>query len=34
MKLDSTGLFQKTNLNMTEASYIVALEIAKQKNHI
>lgn len=30
MKLDATGFFQKTNHKITEASYVVALEIAKQ----
>ncbi|XP_042243550.1 zinc finger BED domain-containing protein 5-like [Homarus americanus] len=31
MKLDSTGAFKETNQEVTEASYVVALEIAKQK---
>lgn len=34
MKLGATGLFQETNHKITEASYVAALEIAKQKNHI
>jgi hypothetical protein len=31
MKLDSTGAFQEMNHRATEASYAIALEIAKQK---
>ena len=31
MKLSATGVFQQTNHKITEASYVVALEIAKQK---
>lgn len=31
MKLDSTGLFQENNHKVIEASYVVALEKAKQK---
>lgn len=31
MKLDTTWLFQKTNYKITEVSYVVALEIKKQK---
>ena len=35
MKLDSTRAFQQMNQKVIEASYVVALEIAKQKkNHI
>lgn len=31
MKLDSTGTFQEINYKVIEASYVIALEIAKQK---
>lgn len=31
MKLGTTGIFQETNHKITEASYVVALKIAKQK---
>lgn len=31
MKLGATGVFQETNHKITEVSYVVALEIAKQK---
>jgi len=31
MKLESTEIFQENNYKITEASYAVALEIAKQK---
>lgn len=34
MKLGITTTFQETNYKITEASFVVALEIAKQKNHI
>jgi hypothetical protein len=31
MKLDSTGTFQEVNQKICEASYVVALELAKHK---
>ena len=33
MKLDSTGVFQQMKKKVIEASYVVALEIAKQKKN-
>jgi len=33
-RLDCTGSFNQSNVSAIEASYVVALEIAKLKNHI